>query len=232
MTDRNPYTHAIASAARAPAEARAAFLQRTYQLLLAGVASFAATIWAAGNWEPLTNVMIGLYRGGPLLFMVIILGAGFGVRMVAYRSPINVVAYFAFTVLFGLLLAPMVLSIAATQHGVVTQAAMVTLLVFSGLTAYVFVSGKDFSFVGGALAIGLFAMIGIGLAGWLFGFHVGLWYSVAGVLLFSGYILYDTSRVLHHLPVNGHVAGAIELFTSIVLLFMHVLRLLSALNRD
>ena len=47
------------------------------------------------------------------------------------------------------------------------------------------------------------------LAGWLFGFHLGLWFSVLGVLLFSGYVLYDTSRILHHYPTDAHVPAAI-----------------------
>ena len=98
---------------------------------------------------------------------------------------------------------------------------------FSGLTGYVFVSGKDFSFLGGALAIALFALLGIAIAGWIFGFSVGIWYSVIAVLVFAGYILYDTSKVLHHYPVTAHVSAAIVLFVDVVLLFKHILILLS-----
>ena len=109
---------------------------------------------------------------------------------------------------------------------------MITVLIFSGLTAYVFLSGKDFSFLGGALSIAGMAMVGVILAGIIFGFGLGLWFSVLGVVVFSGFVLYDTSRILHHYPTTAHVPAAIELFTSLVILFQYVLILLSSLNRD
>jgi FtsH-binding integral membrane protein len=151
---------------------------------------------------------------------------------VARTHPINLIAYFAYAIFFGLVLAPLVLFAAETSPTVLTQASIVTLLVFSGLSAYVFVSGKDFSFLGGVLAIAALAMVGVLVAGLLFGFAIGLWFSVLGVLVFSGYILYDTSRILHHYPTDAHVPAAIELFVSLILLFQHVLNLLLSLNRD
>lgn len=223
----NPYATAVA-AAEAPVAERAAFLRRTYSLLFAGVLGFAATLWAAGNLAPVRDMMIGLWKLHPLVVMLLILGAGFLVRMVAAKHPINLVAYFAYVFLFGLLLAPLVLH--AAQIEVLNQAAMITVLVFSGLTAYVFLSGKDFSFLGGILSIAVMGMIGLIVAGILFGFGLGLWFSVLGVLVYSGFVLSDTSRILHHYPTNAHVAAAIELFTSLVILFQYILILLS--NRD
>src|SRR5690606_26522836 len=93
-------------------------------------------------------------------------------------------------------------------------------------TIYVFASGKDFSFLGGALAIALFGLLALGIGGWLFGFELGVWYSIGGALLFSGYILYDTSRILLHYPPTAHVSAAIVLFTDVVILFKHVLMIL------
>jgi FtsH-binding integral membrane protein len=129
-----------------------------------------------------------------------------------------------------LLLAPVVLYMANAQPEVLTQAAMLTALVFTGLTGYVFVTRKDFSFLGGALAIGVFALIGIAIAGSLFGFTVGLWYSVLGVVVFSGYVLYDTSKILHSYPTTAYVSAAVVLFVDVVLLFKHILFLL--MRRD
>lgn len=230
--DQNPYAINEVAASAASADARATFLQRTYSLLLAGVFCFAATLWAAANVPAVNSLAVGLYQGGMILCLVVVIGGGYLVRKVAHRHPINLIAYFAYTFVFGLLLAPIVLFSAQAMPDVLTQASLITVLIFTGLTGYVFVSGKDFSFMGGALAIGMFAMLGVGLAGYLIGFEVGLWYSAAGVVLFSGYILYDTSRVLHHLPTNAHVAAAIELFVSLILLFQHVLHLLMSVNND
>ena len=71
-----------------------------------------------------------------------------------------------------------------------------------------------------------FALMALGLGGWIFGFQLGVWYSIAGALLFSGFILYDTSRILHHYPTTAHVAAAVVLFTDVVILFQKILMIL------
>ena len=76
------------------------------------------------------------------------------------------------------------------------------------------------------------AMVGLLIAGFMFGFELGLWFSVLGVLLFSGLVLYDTSRILHHYPTTAHVPAAIQLFVALIMLFQYVLLLLLSLNRD
>lgn len=228
----NPYAVTSVPAAHAEADARAAFLQRTYMLLLAGVGVFAATLWAAGNVPAVNGLAVGLWNTNRWIVLIGILGGGFLVRAMAMKRPINVVLYFAYAFLFGLLLAPVVLWASANQPLVLTQASLVTALVFTGLTAWVFVSGKDFSFLGGALTVGALGLFGVVLCSMLFGFSLGAVYAGFGVLLFSGYILYDTSRILHHYPTNAHVPAAIELFVSLIMLFQHVLHLLMSLQDD
>jgi len=232
MSFQNPYAAEDVAAISASVDARASFLQRTYSLLMAGVVCFAATLWAAESVPAVRQIAISMWGFGPLVLMLLMFGVGFGVRALARSHPINLVAYFAYTIFFGLLLAPLVLFALQAAPNTLTQASIVTLLVFSGLTAYVFISGKDFSFMGGALAIGSLAMIGCLVAGILFDFNLGLWFSAAGVLLFSGFILYDTSRILRHYPTNAHVPAAIELFVSLIMLFQYVLHLLMAANDD
>lgn len=232
MSDQNPYAVENVAAISASADARAAFLQRTYSLLMAGVVCFAATLWAADSVPAVRAIAASMWGFGPLVLMLLMFGLGFGVRAVAQKHPINLIAYFAYTIFFGLLLAPLVIYALDASPNTLTQASIVTLLVFSGLTAYVFISGKDFSFMGGILSIGAIAMVGCIVAGVLFGFELGLWFSVGGVLLFSGFILYDTSRILRHYPTNAHVPAAIELFVSLIMLFQYVLHLLLSLNRD
>ncbi len=231
MNAVNPYSPTGGlSAAEASIAERATFLQRTYMLLLAGIFGFAFTLWAAGNIPAVRDMAVSLYRTSPWISLIVILGGSYVVHAVAERSPINLIAYFAYVFLFGLLLAPVVLHVANVQPEVLTQAAMLTALVFTGLTGYVFVTRKDFSFLGGALTIGLFAMIGIAIAGSLFEFTVGLWYSAVGVVLFSGFVLYDTSKILHRYPTTAYVSAAVVLFVDVVLLFMHILSLL--MRRD
>ena len=95
-----------------------------------------------------------------------------------------------------------------------------------------FVSGADFSFLRGALTIAMFAAIGLVFAGMLFGFSLGIWFSVGMIVLLSGYILYDTSNILHHYHTDQHVAASLALFASVATLFFYVVRLLGFLSEE
>jgi FtsH-binding integral membrane protein len=108
----------------------------------------------------------------------------------------------------------------------VNQAALLTLIVFGGLTLTVFVTKMDFSGLGPYLAVAAFALIGIIVAGILFNFGLGLWISFACIALAAGYILYNTSNILHHYRTDEHVAASLELFADVALLFYHILRVL------
>ena len=108
------------------------------------------------------------------------------------------------------------------------KAAWVTLLGFAGLTAVAFVSKKDFSFLGGLLKWGfVLALVAI-VAGVLFGFELGTWFSVAMIGLAGAAILYDTSKILRGYPEDRYVAASLQLFASVALMFWYVLRLFMA----
>jgi len=113
---------------------------------------------------------------------------------------------------------------------VITTAGGVTLAMFAAMTAYVFMTKKDFSFLRGALAIAGMASVGLVGASLLFGFSLGLAFSVGMVFLASGYILFYTSNVLRHYRTDQHVAAALALFSALALLFWYVLRLF--MSRD
>ncbi len=237
MNDANPYAHhSLSSAAMAAAEERAGFLRKTYSLLLAAIATLVVTLWAAGSVDPVRNLATSLYqaihgsRFGWLLYIGLFMGGSWAVHAFAERKPLNLVLFFGFAFLMGLLLAPLIYGVLGRGAAGVTmlnQAALITALTFSGLTAYVFFSGKSFSFLGGALSIGMGSLFAVGIASMLFGFNLGILYSVGIVILFTGYILYDTGQILHHYPVTAHVSAACVLFVDVILLFKHILLLLS-----
>jgi uncharacterized protein len=114
---------------------------------------------------------------------------------------------------------------------ILTQAVVITLAIFVGLTATVFITRKDFSFMRGALAIATFGALGVILASVIFGFSLGALFSGAMILLMAGYILYQTSLVMSYFPPSGYVAASLMLFSTIATLFWYVLRLLMELNR-
>ena len=97
--------------------------------------------------------------------------------------------------------------------------------------AIVFVTRRDFSFLRSVLIWGGVGALLLIVAGVIFGFELGVFFSVGMIVLAGGSILHDTSKVLHHYPEDRYVAAALELFASVALLFWYVLRLLMALNR-
>ena len=110
------------------------------------------------------------------------------------------------------------------------QAAIVTLGLFTGLSAVVLVTKKDFSFIKTGLTIGFFIAIGLILAGTLFGFTLGLWFSVAMCLLAGGSILYQTSNMVNKYTTDDYIPAALGLFASLMLLFWYVLSIF--MSRD
>src|SRR5690606_36143043 len=118
----------------------------------------------------------------------------------------------------------------AYYPGVITSAAWLTLLLFGGLTATVFVTKKDFSFLRGALGIGMLVAIVLIVLSMTIGFNLGILFTVAMLALACGYILYYPSQVLAHYRPTQHVSAALALFSAVALLFWYVVRLLMALR--
>ena len=91
------------------------------------------------------------------------------------------------------------------------------------LSSHAFLRG--ILFCGGIVALVLI------VAGVIFGFYLGTFFSVAMVALAGAAILHDTSNVMHHYPEDRYVAAALELFASVALMFLYVLRLLMSSRR-
>jgi uncharacterized protein len=113
------------------------------------------------------------------------------------------------------------------------MAAILTFCMFAGITAIAFTSGTDFSFLGNFLRIVAFVAFGLIVCSILFGFTLGLIFSVAMVMFASVAILYTTSNMIHHYAPHQYVAASLELFASMALLFYYILMtLLKMSSRD
>jgi modulator of FtsH protease len=124
----------------------------------------------------------------------------------------------------------------ATAHGtgLVTDAFMLTAISFAALTLYAYWSKRDFSFLGGFLMVGLITIIGFSLIGMFtggFGGTLGLVIAIAGILLFSGFILYDISQYRHGLADRDIPLAVLSLYLNFINLFLFFLRLLG-ISRD
>ena len=109
---------------------------------------------------------------------------------------------------------------------IISQAGIITLSLFAGLTAVVFLTRVDFSFLRTILVVGGFLALGLIVAGALFSFDLGLWFSVAMVAVAAGGILYETYNIKNVYSTDQYVGAALQLFSSVMLLFWYVLRIL------
>ena len=226
--------------AQATAEQRAAFIAKTYLHLLGAVVAFVVleVLWFA---TPVASFMVGLMTMGRLAWMLV-LGAFIGVSYMADRwalSSTSLGKQYAglalFTVAESILFLPMIamawLVGTGGEPGVLSKAVLITLAMFVSLTGIVFVTRKDFSFLRGVLMLAGLAAFGLIGASLLFGFTLDLFFSYAMIAFACGYILYDTSNVMLRYRTSQHVAAALALFASVMLLFWYVLRVLLARRR-
>jgi len=107
----------------------------------------------------------------------------------------------------------------------VMQAGIITLGLFTGLSAVALLTRKDFSFLRTGLMVGGFVAIGLIVAGTIFGFHLGLWFSAAMVLLAGGSILYQTSNMIHQYRTSQYVAASLGLFGALMMMFWYILQI-------
>ncbi len=120
----------------------------------------------------------------------------------------------------------MYIAISYTGFELIQQAGLITLMLFGGITGVALTSKKDFSFLRGIIVMGGFIALGLIVAGMLFGFNLGLWFSVGMVFLAGASILYETSKLKDVYTPNQYVGASLQLFASIMLMFWYVLRIL------
>jgi FtsH-binding integral membrane protein len=237
----NPY--AVSSdqrvAALAAQSERTAFIQRTYAHLAAAVVGFVVLEGALLSVFPpetlLTKLQPLLGGFGWLIFLGAFMGVSWLARSWATSSSSQSLQYAGlslYVVAEALIFLPLMAFATLLDPNIPLNAGIITGIVFAGLTAMVFITKADFSglgkflWLGGLVAMGLI-VVSLVMGG---GFGLGVWFSGAMVLLAVGYILYDTSNIMHHYRTDQHVAAALALFASVALLFYYVIRILIALR--
>ena len=224
MTSSTAYAVPVAQSS---VERRAAFITRTYNTLFVAIIAFALIevgLFKSGLAEPIAIALSGNWLIVLGAFMLV---SWFGSRVAMNSTSVaaTYAALAAFVLVESIIFVPLLYMADAVAPGAISSAAIVTMVGFAGLTAIAWTSRKDFSFLGGLLKWGgIMALILIG-ASLLFGFELGVFFSVAMVAFAGAAILYDTSNILRHYPEDRHVAAALALFSSVALMFWYVLRL-------
>lgn len=207
-------------------------LRNTYMLLAMTLAFSAVTAGIA------MNVNIG--HGTSMIMSLIAIALVWFVLPRTANSAAGLPVVFLFTGLLGASLGPILNHYLAIQGGseIVMQALAGTAIIFFSLSAYVLTTKKDFSFLGGFLFAGLMIVIvgaiGAMIAAWVFDANIStfsLAISGAIVLLMSGLILFDTSRIINGGETN-YIMATVSLYLNIYNLFTSLLHILGALNDD
>jgi FtsH-binding integral membrane protein len=235
----NPYAIGLGDiVARTSEDERADFITKTYLHLAGAVAAFVALEAILLNMPGVEN-MVGLMVASRFGWLIV-LGAFILVSNVANRWALSATSLATqylglalYVVAEAIVFVPL-LYVAVNFGGenLLPAAALLTGTLFVGLTAVVLLTRRDFSFLRTALMFGGFAALGLIVVSILFQFDLGVIFTGAMIALACGYILYDTSNVLHHYRVGQHVAASLALFASVALLFWYILRLLMSLRRD
>lgn len=223
MQDQNVYQARSHSAAAGSIEAHKV-LKNTYLLLAMTLLLSAGT--AAGS------IALNIGHGTALVMSLIGLGLLMFVLPRTQNSSNGIWVVFAFTGLLGASLGPMLNHYLTMENGsaLIAQALGGTALVFFGLSAYALTTRKDFSFLGGFLMVGLIVAIVASLANIFFAIPaLSLAISAAIILIMSGLILFDTSRIVNGGETN-YIRATVSLYLSIYNLFVHMLALLGVMD--
>ena len=133
---------------------------------------------------------IGAFHGGQLGCQFVGQFGRFGAYAI-YGPGLYVVAE-------AIIFTPLLFIASDMDPMIIPIAGLGTLVLFGVMTAVVFITRKDFSFMRSALMFGGFAAMGLIVVAILTGFTLGPIFTIAMIALACGYILYDTSNVLHH----------------------------------
>jgi FtsH-binding integral membrane protein len=234
------------SASQESVPVRMAFLRKVYSLFSLSLLVWAGITALIYTNDSMLSIGVGLLQDLGFFGWIIIMMVPFGIlQFTARRFPINLIGLGAFAVLEGLITAPLIALITGTAlvdgtlvlnpetGGLVLQAFLLTATIFGSLTAYVLITKKDFSFMRGALSMGLglaVAMIALSFLGIGGGIVAGSGFAMAMVVLFAGYTLLHTSAILRKFPANQATMAAAMLLVDFIAMFRWILILLSNRN--
>jgi FtsH-binding integral membrane protein len=225
----------LQSVANSPASERAAFIRRTYAHLAVALLGFIAVEYYLVHSSFAASLVSSMLGG---MSWLIVLGLFMGVSYLANKlaasqtsQQMQYLGLGLFVVAEAIVFLPLLyIATFYAGEGLIATAGLMTLLLVGGITATVFITKKDFSFMGSVLSMGGFVALGFILCSMIFGFSLGLVFSSVMVLFAGGSVLYSTSNILHRYNTDQHVAASLSLFASVALLFFYILQVLMSLS--
>ena len=173
----------------------------------------------------------------PMTYLVSVIGGMVIAMFVLPRfanSPAGIGIVFLITGMLGFGLGPMLSMYAALPNGgsIITLSLGGTGVIFLGLSAYALATQKDFSFLGGFLMVGFLLVLIAAVANIFLAIPaMSLAISAVVIMIMSGFILYDTSRIIHGGETN-YVLATIGLYMTIFNIFISLLQILGIMGND
>ncbi len=218
--------------AYADGDVRQTFIRKTYIHLALAIALFAGLEWVMVSMGLHIKAIQLLSAVGTWGWLGVLFVFGFASSMMQ-RWAENSIAlekqYMAWAggiLLEALIFLPLIgmALLFSKDVNILQQASIVTIALVVGLTAVVFTTGKDFSFLRPMLTIGFFVAIGLIVLSAIFGFTLGVMFSGGMIVFAAAAILYETSQIQHHYHESQYVGASLSLFSSVGMLFWYVLQ--------
>ena len=204
---------------------RLVFIKKVYSLLAMSMGTAAVGAYLG------SGPLLLLVAPNMMLFFILQIALIFFASFAARKPGLNMVALFSFTTVSGLTLGPLLYQVGPS---IAAEAFALTAITFAGLSMYVVYSKKDFSFMSGFLMTGLIVLVVGGLLNMFF-IQSGMMHFVmsgASVLLFSGFILYDTSNILRYYGTDEYVSATLALYLDVLNLFIALLSILGIMSDE
>jgi modulator of FtsH protease len=209
---------------------RAQLVRRTYTLVLACV-----FVTMGGTWFGLQNesIMVATAQH-PIITMLLAMVPLFAAQAMRNLSaPQRLGLVVLFSAMMGVSISPVIYVLGRTQPQVIWQAGALTASAFTVLTAYAWLSRRDFSAWGGFFVVGLWVLIATSLINLFFQNQTAhLWIAGATVMVFSGLLVFDTWRLRNVYGPDQYIQAAVQIYLDLLNMFMAILALLGGNRRS
>jgi len=236
----NTYSSQAVSAQNVAASDRASFIRNTYLHLAGAIAVFAGLVTLLIQ-SPLAEVITAALFSSQIVWFGVLFAFA-GISWVADRwarsdtsKAMQYLGLGLYIVAEAIIFTPLLFIAANFAPGTIELAGFLTLFLTAGLTAVAFISGTDFSFLKGFLALGFFLVLGVLVLSIFFGpltSGFALVLSAVMILFAAGSILYETSNIIRYYRTDQYVAASLSLFASVALLFWYLVQLILNLSSN
>jgi modulator of FtsH protease len=171
----------------------------------------------------------------PLIFLVVVLGSLFLLQAVRKIEPVNVIALYAFNLVIGLMIAPVIHRYATSIGGprLIAEAMVISGAIFSGAAAYGWATSTNLQPARRYLVAALFALIAVGLASYFFlnSAGIAMAYNFGIVGLFVAFTAIDFQRIRRVYPPEEYVLATVAIYLDFLNLFLAILSILGGGRR-